>query len=101
MDLDPLRRFHASAAELTAHCRAEFEAGHVVADDEIRALSELAESIGRGLVDWRRQMAEITLGRPLDARRAGVLVLESVFDEVLEPCAWRLLSDALALTDLE
>ena len=100
MSLDPLRRYDASAAELAAHCRNEFEAGHAVADQEIRALSNLAQSIGHGLVDWRRRVSDMTLARPLDARRAGTLVLECVFEEVLPPCAWRVLSDALALTEL-
>lgn len=92
--------FDASADALTQRCVADFEAGAWVADDEIRGLCSLAEAIGRGLTEWRALAAPLTLVAPLDARRAGEIVIETVFDEVLAPDAWRVLADAFALVEL-
>lgn len=101
MTQEALRRFDTSATDLTHRCHADFEAGGAVADQEIHALAGLAEAIGRGLVEWRDLTTAMALAQPLDARRAGVIVLETVFDEVLAPDAWRVLSDAFALTRLD
>lgn len=95
-----LRRFDASVADLAHRCRTDFEAGAALADQEIQGLCSLAEAIGRGLTEWRQLSADLEVSRPLDARRAGVIVIETVFDEVLVPDAWRVLSDAFALVEL-
>jgi hypothetical protein len=100
MNQDLLRRLDDSTVDLAARCREDFEAGHLVADDEVRALSGLAQAIGRGLVEWRDISQGLALAAPLDARRAGTIVIETVFDEVLAPDAWRVLSDAFALVEL-
>ena len=99
MNLDP--RFQSSVTDLSRRCGSEFEAGASVADDEIRGLCSLAEAIGRGLVEWRALAAPLTFCRALDVRRAGTIVIETVFDEVMDPDAWRVLADAFALTELE
>ena len=100
MNRDLVRRLEDSAADLSARCREDFDAGRLVADEEIRALSGLAQAIGRGLVEWRDISASLTLAAPLDPRRAGSIVIETVFDEVLAPDAWRVLSDAFALVEM-
>ena len=99
MTKDLLRR-DSSASDLAARCREDFEAGHLVADEEIRALSGLAQAIGRGLVEWRDISQGLALAAPLDPRRAGTIVIETVFDEVMAPEAWRVLSDAFELVEL-
>jgi hypothetical protein len=101
MTADPRRQFDASVAELTHRCRDDFEAGASVADDEIRGLCSLAEAIGRGLTEWRALTSPLSLCQSLDARRAGVILIETVFDEVMEPDAWRVLADAFALVELD
>ncbi len=101
MTRDLFHRLDSSTADLAARCREDFEAGHLVADEEIRVLSDLAQAIGRGLVEWRDISAALALAAPLDARRAGTIVIETVFDEVLPPDAWRVLSDAFELVELE
>ncbi|HEY1414944.1 MAG TPA: hypothetical protein VGF42_03570 [Caulobacteraceae bacterium] len=101
MNRDLLRRLNDSTADLAARCREDFEAGEAVADEEIRGLADLAQAIGRGLVEWRSLSATLALAAPLDARRAGTIVIETVFDEVLAPDAWRVLADAFAMTELD
>ncbi|HEY1879593.1 MAG TPA: hypothetical protein VGG68_06655 [Caulobacteraceae bacterium] len=101
MNQNLLRRLNDSTADLAARCREDFEAGQAVADEEIRGLAGLAQAIGRGLTEWRGLSATLALAAPLDARRAGTIVIETVFDEVLAPDAWRVLADAFALTELD
>lgn len=100
MNKAPIRRFDASTSDLAGRCREDFETGHLVADEEIRGLADLAQAIGRGLVEWRGISASLELAAPLDARRAGTIVIETVFDEVLAPDAWRVLSYAFELVEL-
>ncbi|HEY5288516.1 MAG TPA: hypothetical protein VIJ59_00655 [Caulobacteraceae bacterium] len=81
------RELAESAGELTSHCVESFEAG-----------GNLAETIARGLKDWGVLLDRLSLGRRLDPSRAGVIILEAVFDELLEPVAWRVLADIFALS---
>jgi len=94
---DRLRALNDSVAELTAHCVDTFDAGRGVADEELRSLETLAQAIRRALGEWRTLTSDLELAKPLDAGRAGALVLETVFDEALAPPAWRVLSDLIAV----
>ena len=92
------RELAESAGELTSHCVESFEAGGNLAEHELCVLSDLAETIARGLKDWGVLLDRLSLGRRLDPSRAGVIILEAVFDELLEPVAWRVLADIFALS---
>ena len=72
--------------------------GRQAARDEIAALSALAGGIGRAVTDWRALMAPVATERPFDTRRAGALILECVFDEILPADAWSVLAAAFDLT---
>lgn len=87
----------ASIAELTRHCLGRFEAGGAVAAAEVAALTLLAEAIARGIGEWRTLTAPLELAATFDTTRAGALVLESLFDDILTPPAWRVLAAALAM----
>ncbi len=73
--------------------------GRELADRKCGALIAVAEAIVRSLGEWRELTAGLELLAPWDIRRAGALVLESVFDELLAPPQWRFLAAALALTE--
>lgn len=94
-----LRRFDTEAAELTADRRRRFEAGGAMADREIEALTSLAEAIARDVSEWRDLASRLELSAALDPRRAGDLILETVFDEILAPTQWCVLATAFALCE--
>ncbi|MGH7022249.1 MAG: hypothetical protein ACREEB_01515 [Caulobacteraceae bacterium] len=91
-------QLNASAAELTEACVERFEAGGRVAELELRTLASLAAAIGRSVGEWRALTAQLELARALDVPRAAALILETVFDEVLAPAAWRVLADLMDQT---
>lgn len=91
-----LRDLDASIGDLRDVCIERFEAGGAVANAEVVALTALAGAIARSLADWRDLARTLEFAAPLDPRRAGALVLESVFDEILAPDAWRVLAATLA-----
>jgi len=95
-----LNELSGSETELTVHCVERFDAGGHVAEQEFRQLLTLAAAIGRDVQAWSALTGRLELARRMDKRRAGILVLESVFDELLTPVAWRVLADAFALVDL-
>ena len=66
-----------AAADLAART------GRELADRECGALIAIAEAIARSLDEWRELTRGLELLAPWESRRAGALVLESVFDEVL------------------
>jgi hypothetical protein len=72
--------------------------GRALADRECAALIAIAVAIARSLGEWRELTGGLELLTPWDIRRAGALVLESVFDELLAPPQWRFLAAAWALT---
>ena len=92
-----LRDFDTSAKELRRAFMERFEAGGAVAVAEIETLTRLSETLVDHVGQWRRVTRDLELAEPLDPDRAGRLVLESVFDEVLPPEAWRVLAAAFAL----
>jgi hypothetical protein len=92
-----LREFDASAQEFKQACVERFEAGGAVAAAEIEILIKLSETLAGNVGQWRALTGDLDLCARLDPQRAGRLVLESVFDEVLPPEAWRLLAAAFAI----
>lgn len=66
---------------------------------ETEALGELAAAIARSVGEWQATLRPIELARPMDLRRAGDIVIETVFDDLLEPAAWRLLAAGFALAE--
>ena len=81
-----------AAAEVTQR------GGRDHADRELAALFDVAEAIVRGVGEWRDLTCGCERLAALDLRRAGALVLESVFDEILPAAQWRFLAAALALS---
>lgn len=77
------------------------EAGPSVARGDIETLAALAHAIAHDLALWRPLVQRLDLARDgdFDTRRAGALILETVFDELLEPHAWRVLAAALDLAE--
>jgi len=94
-----LRAFDRHAEELTRDYALRFAAGARLAQAEAEALHRLAATLTDNLAALTPLVAglEGALLRPFDPRRAGLLMLESVFDEVLAPDAWRVLAAALEL----
>jgi len=66
---------------------------------ETARLTDLAAAVAADLADWSKRLERLDVGRsaPFDAGRAAALGLESVFDEVLTPDAWRVLAAAFEL----
>ncbi|HEY2177031.1 MAG TPA: hypothetical protein VGH15_00490 [Caulobacteraceae bacterium] len=93
MDLD------AAIDDLGHECRERFEAGDAVAAAQVEALLALADAVTDHLGEWRRLTATIELRAPFDGRRAGLLLLESVFDDILEAAPWRVLAAAVAAAE--
>jgi hypothetical protein len=67
--------------------------------DKIEALNDLATTLADNVIAWASRLAR--LGGPsapaFDARRVGRLVIESVFDECLEPAYCHVLTAAFDL----
>jgi hypothetical protein len=78
-------------------CANRFDGGRRIARAEVETLVCLANRVGKDLAGWSDAAAQLdlSLARSFDRRRAAVLVLESVFDDLLTPEAWRVLAAAL------
>jgi len=94
-----LRDLDAHAADFTRHCAARAQAGRVVAELDLHILDQLASSIARDLKDWAILVhcLDLPATGAFDPRRAAALIAESVFEEVLSPDAWAVLSASLDL----
>ncbi len=92
-----LHTLDAHATSLTDERAATVETGRFEARLEIAALDELARSIARSTSQWQGLVRPLDLASPYDAARAGELILETVFDGILDPQAWRVVAAALAL----
>ena len=94
-----LAAFDASAREFSAECAARHEAGAAQAACDTHRLAALAERLADDVAAWGRIVNELDVARqtPLAPNRAGQLVAETVFDEVLDPGAVRVLTAALDL----
>jgi hypothetical protein len=102
-----LRTLDAQAAAF-ADASERIEGGRRLAAAEIATLTALAHSVDAATRTWSGLYAQLDTARDvdvsgrcaqarMDAALAGVLVLEAVFDALLTPEAWRVLSAALAV----
>ena len=66
------------------------------AGGETDTLESLGLAIAIAVTQWRDLAAQLSLPRPLEPARAGVIILETVFDEVLDGPRWRALAAAFA-----
>lgn len=94
------RRRDAIAADFMAQARETGGPGGRLAQAEIDGLHALAGAIAAAVDGWRNLCAPLDLAatRAFDDTRARAIVMETVFDEVLSPPAWRLLQAALNLS---
>ena len=81
--------------------RLDFAAHPHAVRHDIATLLDLADAIAAALKQWRRLAASLDVAAlaPFDQGHAAALVLECVFDDLLDPSAWRILRAALTLTD--
>jgi hypothetical protein len=96
------QRLHAvdgHCADFIADCVRRGEAGRVIARADLELLMDLARLIGLGVRSWASIFARLDLAAAadFDRHRAAALVLETVFDELLEPPAWRVLAAGVDL----
>ena len=98
---DRLRTLDAAREAFVEACAGRFEAGRTAALGEVETLDALARAIAKSLASWRPVFQRLDLARvaDLEIRRAGALLMESVFDDVIEPDAWRVLLAALDLAE--
>ncbi|MBA3812681.1 MAG: hypothetical protein H0X27_13760 [Caulobacteraceae bacterium] len=96
---DRLRALDALREAFVEACAERFEGGGGVAGSEIEVLAALSGAIAESVASWGRLLRRLDFAREgaLDPRRAGALVLEAVFDDLVEPHAWRVLAAALDL----
>jgi hypothetical protein len=80
-----------------AACAERAPMGWRIARIDCAILRELAQAIRASVMIWADISADLDLAmaRPFDHDRAARLVAETVFDDLLEPGAWRVLSAAL------
>ncbi len=80
-----------------AECAERAPMGWRIARMDGAILAELACAIRASTMIWSDLFADLDLAAsaPFDGARAATLVAECVFDEVLEPSAWRVLKAAL------
>ena len=69
----------------------------VVAARDLGRLARLAKAVTDDIAGWGERVKALDCARPFDPPRAVVLVMESLFDEVLPPDACRVLSAEMAL----
>ncbi len=98
---EKLSHFDACVADFSAHARSEYQAGCHVAVNDTACLAALADQISHSLHTWNPLLSslEVSRSRPLHADRDMTLILEGLFDDLLEPYAWRLLAAAVDLCD--
>jgi hypothetical protein len=92
-----LNALDAFATEFTRECASRAEHGANLAEHDIEQLTDLARSLASEIVDWRQALSGLYVSRrqQLEQRNAGCIVLEAVFDDALEPSAFRVLRAAL------
>jgi hypothetical protein len=94
-----LRAFDAHSREFLAYAGPTLELGEHLARADIDRLAALADQVVRSLVLWRDRLAavEVAVRQPLSVPLAARLVTETVFDDLLEPEATRVLAAAIDL----
>ena len=78
-------------------CAARAQDGRRIARLDCAVLSDLAEAIRASVMIWADLFETLDLApaAPFDPALARTLVAECVFDDLLRPAAWRVLSAAL------
>ena len=89
---DRLRNLDALSHDFTAASRYP-----AVAARDLSRLAALAKTVIDDLAGWGDRLEALDCAAPFNAARATLLVLESVFDEVLTPDASRVLEAEIAL----
>jgi hypothetical protein len=94
-----LRALQSLTGEFISDGAAWFEDGRALAVNDVARLEALASRLSGDLADWITALEGLDLAcrRAPDVFRASRLLLESVFDEALEPAALRVLAAALDL----
>ena len=100
-----MRDVHALLAherDYATDCASRCDGGRRIAALDCRVLGEIALAIRGSVMIWADLFEGLDLApcAAFDSDRAATLVAECVFDEVLEPAAWRVLSSALARSEL-
>jgi hypothetical protein len=103
-----LRTFDDCRRAFVEDCAARAQCGARLGGQDVRTLDELASEIVGGVMAWGAIFERLDLARDassrypasFEPRRASALVAECVFDELLTPSAWRLLSASLDLADV-
>ncbi|MBS0412683.1 MAG: hypothetical protein JSR86_22390 [Proteobacteria bacterium] len=87
----------AAEREWGAACAERAPQGWRIARIDAAILRELAQAIRASVMIWADMAADLDLAavRPLDQGRAARLVAEAVFDDLMDPAAWRVLTAAL------
>ena len=69
----------------------------IVAARDLGRLAALAKVVSDDIAGWGDRIEALDCARPWDRKRAVLLVMESVFDEVLPPDACRVLATEMEL----
>jgi hypothetical protein len=94
-----LRTYDGLAADFCSEGLVGAEAGAAGAAADLDLLMELSCGLAASARSWAITVGALDLAAaaPLDPHRAAMLILETVFDEVLTPSAWRVLAAGLDL----
>jgi hypothetical protein len=106
---DLLRDYDAARRSFVEDCADRAEAGARIAGQDVRVIEELAAEVAGSLILWKAVFDQLDLARDaggrrpavMDVARAGDLVVETLFDELLAPAATRLLAASLALAEAQ
>ncbi|HEY5071281.1 MAG TPA: hypothetical protein VII63_04535 [Caulobacteraceae bacterium] len=96
------RRLHAydgHAATFIQECGRRAPAGRAIAAADLELLMQLSRRLGADARAWSALLSRLDLAAAggLDPLRSADIVLETVFEESLEPSAWRVLAAGVAL----
>lgn len=91
--------FDAQARDFISHCRRQACQGEQIARKDIDGLWALAGSVATSLEHWGALLDDLELARgpPLGLARAGRLLVEGLFDEILSAPAIGVFCAALDL----
>lgn len=94
-----LQSFAGYAADFSRESGTRVAAGRDTAAADLAVLMDLARDLAADVRSWIGFLDRLGVASPggLAPRRAVDLVLETVFEEVLTPAAWRVLATAVEL----
>jgi hypothetical protein len=94
-----LNSFDGFAADFSRESAARVAAGRATAAADLTVLVDLARELAADVRAWTDFVGRLDVASPggLAPRRAADMVLETVFQEVLTPAAWRVLATAVEL----